>query len=134
MKTDEVCGRPRHPFGCTLPLLGLYCCFGGRKVHKLIRATIKNQLCKRAPKVSKGRSESPLVASAEAKPLRYEKRTISFSTNQLRSLRLAIRISRSSDSKLVTAAATYVSAAALSTFRTFRSSSAPEMYPPSDSI
>ena len=41
MKTDEVCGRPRHPFGCTLPLLGLYCCFGGRKVHKLIRATIK---------------------------------------------------------------------------------------------
>ncbi len=70
MKTDEVCGRPRHPFGCTLPLLGLYCCFGGRKVHKLIRATIKNQLCKRAPKVSKGRSESPLVASAEAKLLR----------------------------------------------------------------
>lgn len=45
-----------------------------------------------------------------------------------------MRIKRKSDSKLVTAAATYVSAAALSTFRTFRSSYAPEMYPPSDSI
>ena len=74
MKTDEVCGRPRHPFGfATTPNLVCIVAWGKTKGTQTNWSNDKDQLCKRAPKVSKGRSESPLVASAEAKSLRMRK-------------------------------------------------------------
>ena len=53
-----------------------------RKVHKL-KTFDKAQQCKRAPKVSKGRSESPLVASAEAKPLRNTRKQYENARNSI---------------------------------------------------
>ncbi len=63
--------RPLHPFGfATTPNLVCIVAWGKTKGTQTNWSNDKDQLCKRAPKVSKGRSESPLVASAEAKPLR----------------------------------------------------------------
>ena len=66
--TMGLCGRPLDPFA---PICYLFVVGEGSRRKLLFRHSTQN-LCptKWAPKVSKGRSESPLVAPAGAKPLR----------------------------------------------------------------
>ena len=76
METDEVCGRPLDPFAAHTPVYWFVLLLGGTKGTLTNWSNNKNLLCRSAPKVSKGRSESPLVASAEAKTLHKHAKTV----------------------------------------------------------
>jgi hypothetical protein len=72
--TRGLSDRPLDPFGADTPMqLGFNCCFEETKGTLTNWSNNKNLLCWSTPKVSKGRSESPLVAPAGAKSLRKAK-------------------------------------------------------------